>query len=266
MSERPRLGSGRKTLRSNLGGSADLLVIRDIQNGFLSVESCYLIHFIYRYLLLCYLLLEALLVCVFVILLYSLASRLSLEILFSIILSLLDFHMCNLTCCWQRWSSRPSWNLRYNLFLWRLTCWGLEWPWLCQFLSAWGFNISLYYVLSLRSRWSSCSRAACEDAPSLKAFSLLLLMDKLFPHLERLGRGSTITHCEVWLTSIKTNSTHLGIACFLDLAHWTNSVLFEVTVVSIVKEPFLSNKRYWLVARLLFDQLGNLWLMCHDIR
>jgi len=24
--------------------------------------------------------------------------------------------------------------------------------------------------------------------------------------------------------------------------------------------------RYWLIARLLFDQLGNLWLMSHDIR
>lgn len=152
---------------SYVGGSSGLLVIRNIQNWLLSVESCYLIYFIYRYLLLLYdLLLETLLICVFVILLYSLSSRLSLEILFTMILSLLYFHRCNFTCCWERWSSRPSWNLGNNLFLRRLTCWSLEWTWLCQFLSAWGFDIPLYYVLSLRSWRSSCSWIACEDAPS----------------------------------------------------------------------------------------------------
>lgn len=271
MSRRPRLGRCRKTLvLSYLGDSSSLLVIRDIQNWLLSVESSYLVDLIYRYLLLHHLLLEPLLICVFVILLYSLTSRLSLEILFSMILCLLDFHRCNFTGCRKRWSSRPSWNLGNDLFLRRLACWSLEWTWLCQFLSAWGFHLPLYYVLSLRSRRPSSSWKACEDAPSLKALSLMLLMDKLFLHLCVVccvkGLGCATDHCKVWLTSIRTSSNHLGVTCFLDLAHWTNSVLFEVTVVTIVEEPFLSYMRYWLIARLLFDQLGNLWLMSHDIR
>ena len=266
MSWKPRLGRNRKTLRSYLGNSSSLLVFRNIHFWFLSVKSRYLIHFIYWYLLLCYLLLEALLICVFVILLYCLTSRLSLEILLSIILSLLDFHMCNFTCCWKRWASRPSWNLRYDLFLGRLTCWSLEWTRLCQFLSAWRFPIALNYMLSLRSGRSCCTWTAGEDASSIKTFSHLLLMDHLFPHLERLI-FIAITNCKVRLTSIKTNATHLGIACFLDLAHWTNSsVLFEVTVVSVVKESFLSDMSYWFVDRFLFNQLGNLWLMSYNIR
>jgi len=171
MSWEPRLGRRRKTLRSYLGDSSSLLVIRNIQNWFLSVKSRYLIHFIYRYLLLYYLLLEALLIGVFVILLYSLTSRLSLEILLSIILSLHDFHMCNFTCCWERWASRPSWNLRYDLFLRRFACWSLEWTRLRQFLSAWSFHIPLNNVLSLRSGRSCCSWTAGEDAPSLKTIS-----------------------------------------------------------------------------------------------
>jgi hypothetical protein len=86
---------------SYLGNSSSLLVIGNIQNWFLSVEGCYLIDFINRDLLLDYLLLEALLVCVFVILLHGLAARLSLEILLPMILSLLDFHSWNFACCWE---------------------------------------------------------------------------------------------------------------------------------------------------------------------
>ena len=265
MSRQPRLGSRRETLMlSYLGGSSYLLVIRNIQNRFLSVKSCNLIDLIYRYLLL-YNLLKALLICVFVILLYSLTSRLSLEILLSMILRLLDFHWCNFTSCWKWWSSRPSWNLGNNLFLGRLTCWSFEWSWLCQFLSAWGFYIPLYHVLSLRSWRSSSSWKACEDASSLKALSLILLMDNLFLHLEGLGWCS-IAHREVWLTSIMSSSNHLGVTCFLDFTHGTNSILFEITVVSIIEKPFLSYKRYWLIAWFLLDQLGNMWLMCLDIR
>ena len=103
MSRQPRLGRRRETLvLSYLGDSSGLLVIRDIQNWLLSVESCYLIDFVYRNLLLHYLLLEPLLICVFVILLHSLTSRLSLEILFSMILRLLDFHWRNFASCWKR--------------------------------------------------------------------------------------------------------------------------------------------------------------------
>lgn len=207
---------------------------------------------------------EPLLVCVFVILLHSLASRLSLEILLPMILSLLYFHRCDFTCSWKRWSPRPRWNLGNNLFLGRLTCWSLQWARLCQFLSAWSFPIPLYYVLGLRSRRPCCTWMACEDAPSLKALSLILLVDQLFLHLERLS-WCAVAHCEMWLTSIGSRANHLGVACFLDLTHGADSVLLEVTVIAIVEEPFLANKWYWLVTRLLFNQLGNLWLMGHDV-
>jgi len=211
-------------------------------------------------------LLEPLLICVFVILLNSLTTRLSLEILLSIILSLLDFHMGNFTRCWKRWSSRSSRYLRYNLFLRRLTSWGLQWTWLCQLMSAWGLHIPLNCMLILRRGRSSSSWIACENAPPLKTISLLLLMDQLFPHGERLIFDAIACDCKVWLTSIKTNSTHLGITCFLDLAHRTNSVLFEITVVSMIKKSFLSYMSYRLVCNFLFNQLGNLWLMLYNIR
>ena len=263
MSWKPRLGGRRKTLGSNLGDGSR--VIRNIQNWLLSIESRYLIDLIYRYLLLYYLLLESLLICVFVILLNSLTTRLSLEILLSIILPLLNFHMGNFTCCWKRWASRPCRYLGYDLFLRRLTSWSLEWTWLRQLMSAWGFYVPLNCMLILRGWRSSSSRIACENTSSLKNISLLLLMDQLFSNLERLIFIAIACHCKVWLTSIQTNSTHLGITCFLDLAHGTNSILFKITVVSMSKKSFLSYLSYWLIGRLLFDQLGNLWLMLYNI-
>jgi hypothetical protein len=105
----------------------------------------------------------------------------------------------------------------------------------------------------------------CEDAPSLKALSLILLMDKLFLHLQRLRRRA-VADREMRLTSVGSSTNHLRVTCLLDLTHGTDSVLFEVALVAIVKEPFLSNKGYRLIARLLFDQLGYLWLMGHNVR
>jgi len=68
------------------------------------------------------------------------------------------------------------------------------------------------------------------------------------------------------LTTIGTGPNHLRVACFLDLAHGAHSVLFKVAVVSTVEQPLLSYKSYWFIDSLLFDQLGNLWLMSHDVR
>jgi hypothetical protein len=68
------------------------------------------------------------------------------------------------------------------------------------------------------------------------------------------------------LTSVVSGTNHLRLACFLDLAHRTDSVLLKVAVIAIVKEPLLSNKGHRLIARLFFDQLGYLWLMGHNVR
>lgn len=98
----PSLGGHWITLMlSYLCGSSSLLCIRDIQHRLLPVESCYLVHLVYRNLLLYDLLLEALLVCVLVILLDGLTSGLGLEVLFPVILGWLYFDGSNFTRRWK---------------------------------------------------------------------------------------------------------------------------------------------------------------------